>query len=156
MKFIFVLLSIVAYTSATPVTQCDDENPIQNLTKMIQIEGCDTLPCLLKKDTFLKVSFKFTPVKSVKGLKNHVTANILGSKLPFVGVDGGDACSSIYNESGTKLNNCNLEAGKNYFYKNSFEIFKIYPTLKTVVHWSLVSPDGHDVTCFEVLVKIVP
>ncbi|KAJ8968431.1 hypothetical protein NQ317_011898 [Molorchus minor] len=67
--------------------------------------------------------------RAVTKLVNTVNANILGVPFPFVGVDGEDACKDIYNEEGTTNVGCNLKAGKEYVYKSSIEVLKIYPRL---------------------------
>ncbi|CAG9863904.1 unnamed protein product [Phyllotreta striolata] len=151
---IIVVLSFVACAAAINVKQCDSDNPIDDLNNRIQIDNCNKRGCRVKKDSFLKVSMKFTPAENIKGLKNHVTADILGAKLPFVGVDGEDACSHVFDKDGKKLPNCDLKAGQDYFYNDSFEILKIYPSIQTTVHWALVSPDNKNVLCFEVPVTI--
>lgn len=56
-----------------------------------------------------------------------VNANVLGVPLPFVGVDGTDACSKIYEEDGTTKAGCNFEKGKTYVFKDNIDVLQIYP-----------------------------
>ena len=110
-----------------------------------------------------------------------VHATILGLPLPFIGVDGGNACDNIYTLENKKVG-CPLKAGTMYIYKNEFPIQSFYPTVRPnsrlwlflfsirfndstvsfknsqqvtlVVYWALVE-NGTPVTCFEIPSKIV-
>jgi Niemann-Pick C2 protein len=89
----------------------------------------------------------------VKTLTTNVEANINGIQIPWIGVDGGSACNSIFDENDEKVS-CPLKAGQRYTYKNRFDVLAVYPTIQTIVHWSLKAGKT-DVTCFEVPVRIV-
>lgn len=84
--------------------------------------------CLIKNNgNFLRTE---GPVES---LQNSVKARIAGLDLPFVGVDGVDACNNIYEQDGTTKAKCPLAAGKEYIYKNTIDVLQIYPSVSLVV-----------------------
>lgn len=93
----------------------------------------------------------------MKGVKNHVTAEVFGVPLPFVGVDGNSICDKIFLENGDKAS-CPLTAGTKYIYKDSFPVLEFYPNIDVKVHWDLKNEDetkNKPVVCFEVPAKIV-
>ncbi|GBP24342.1 NPC intracellular cholesterol transporter 2 [Eumeta japonica] len=150
---------------------------IEGLKDKVQLTPCKRLPCRLKKGTTQHISITFTPgpdlpygflgfspgpcglkgppaksKKDLEDLKTHVTADVFGVPLPFLGVDGNSVCDKILTEAGEKAA-CPLKAGTQYVYKDSFPILAIYPNLDVKVHWAL--QDGaKDVTCFEVPARI--
>ncbi|XP_056648777.1 NPC intracellular cholesterol transporter 2 homolog a-like isoform X2 [Diorhabda sublineata] len=127
-----------------------------DLEDRVNLQNCTKPPCVAKKDTFLKVEFKFTPDHDVKGAVNKVTAEILTAKLPFPGVDGQSACSHIYEaDKKTKVENCEMKAGKDYYYSDGFEVLRIYPRIQTVVQWALEGSDEKNLMCFVVPVSII-
>ncbi|XP_018560916.1 ecdysteroid-regulated 16 kDa protein [Anoplophora glabripennis] len=155
MKVFLVLLGLAAYCSATQVKQCKGiGRSIEDLNERVKIGACNKPPCRLRKDSVVGITLKFKPDHDIKSLVNTVNANILGIPFPFAGVDGVDACKNIYNEDGTTKVGCNIKAGQEYLYKSEIEVLKIYPRVKTVVHWGLTEPDGQDVICFEVPARI--
>lgn len=81
-------------------------------------------------------------------------ANVVGIPLPFIGVDGTNACDKLFLEDGETKAKCPLSAGQTYIYKNSFPVLEIYPKLTLVVHWALTSKNK-DVVCFELPAKIL-
>uniref|UniRef100_A0AAR5QCW3 MD-2-related lipid-recognition domain-containing protein n=1 Tax=Dendroctonus ponderosae TaxID=77166 RepID=A0AAR5QCW3_DENPD len=149
--FVFVTLTTVCY--ATKVLQCPGGN-IANLQNNVQIGECDSPPCKLKKNSHVPLTVKFVAEDEYKDLKLVVTADVAGVVLPFVGVDGSSPCEYIFEEDETtKVNNCRIEKGKTYVYKNPIEILQIYPRIKTIVHWSIIDASSANrkiVTCFEV------
>ncbi|XP_073950919.1 Niemann-Pick type C-2b [Choristoneura fumiferana] len=90
--------------------------------------------------------------KDIKELKNHVTADVFGVPLPFIGVDGGSVCDKLQTEAGEKAA-CPLTAGTTYVYKDSFPVLELYPSIEVKVHWALQDL-GKDITCFEVPARI--
>ncbi|CAH1163502.1 unnamed protein product [Phaedon cochleariae] len=155
MKVFLVVLSVIAVGLATEVQECPGfEKSIENLSSRIAIGGCRKPPCRLRKDTSVEVTMKFSPDHQIKQLKNTVSANILGIPFPFVGVDGESACDNIYKTDGATKVGCDLKAGEEYIYKSKIDVLKVYPRLKTVVHWALTDGKGTDVICFEVPARI--
>lgn len=118
----------------------------------MQLSPCKKTPCRLKKGTDQHISITFTPDKDVKTVKNHVSAEVFGVPLPFVGVDGATICDKIFTESGEKAE-CPLKAGTTYVYKDSFPVLSFYPKLEVKVHWALQA--DKDIVCFEVPARIV-
>lgn len=55
-----------------------------------------------------------------------MSAVLFNVPLPFVGVDGTDACENIYNTDGSKAG-CPLKKDVEYIYKNSFPVLAFYP-----------------------------
>lgn len=92
----------------------------------IMVSGCDKPTCLLKQGTTIVIQAKFTPDKVIKSLVNDVSALLFNVPLPFVGVDGTNACENIYNADGSKAG-CPLQPGVEYTYRNSFDVLPLYP-----------------------------
>lgn len=69
---------------------------------------------------------KLMPNRTIQKLTNEVSAILFNVPLPFVGVDGTDACENIYNTDGSKAG-CPLKKGVEYIYRNSFPILAFYP-----------------------------
>ncbi|KAJ8924210.1 hypothetical protein NQ315_007001 [Exocentrus adspersus] len=155
MRVLVLVLGLVVCCTATQVKQCSNiERSIDDLNQRVSIGSCEKPPCRLRKDSVVNVILKFKADHDIKSLVNTVNANILGIPFPFAGVDGEDACKDIYSEDGNTKVGCNIKAGEEYVYKNSIEVLKIYPRVKTVVHWALTEPNGKDVICFEVPARI--
>ncbi|XP_014228936.1 protein NPC2 homolog [Trichogramma pretiosum] len=144
---------LVALASATRVNECKSGKAIEDTTK-VQITNCETPPCKLKKRTKVQIVQRFTPNRDVQSVKTAVYATILGVPLPFVGVDGTDACGKVFNAADGSPAPCPLKKGVEYLYKNEFPILPIYPTVQLVVHWALEEPDKKVVACFEVPSRI--
>ncbi|XP_011309457.1 ecdysteroid-regulated 16 kDa protein [Fopius arisanus] len=145
------VLCLIALGDSTDVKQC--ANGGGNTIKSTVITECDEPPCELKRGTRVEIEQKFVPDRDVKSLKTSVHATILGLPLPFVGVDGSDACNHVYDAQGN-VAGCPLKAGTEYHYKNGFPVRKIYPKVSLDVYWALVE-DGNPITCFEVPSKII-
>lgn len=101
------------------------ETPFEDATQ-ISISGCDQPVCTLKQGTTTVIEIKLVPNKDIQTLTNSVQALLFNVPLPFVGVDGTDACDNIYNADGSKAS-CPLQQGVEYKYKNSFDILSFYP-----------------------------
>ncbi|XP_058801888.1 ecdysteroid-regulated 16 kDa protein-like [Phymastichus coffea] len=151
---LFAVAAVLAVqASATRVNECKSGKPLPDTTRVV-VTNCDAPPCKLKKRTKVGIIQKFTPNRDIPKLTTNVFANILGMSLPFIGVDGTDACSKIFNADNVPTS-CPLKQGVEYIYKNEFPILQIYPTVDLVVHWALKEGD-QDVTCFEVPARIQP
>ncbi|XP_015585215.1 NPC intracellular cholesterol transporter 2 homolog a [Cephus cinctus] len=146
-----VLATLLVLAAATQVNHCGNgklyEDPNQ-----VQITGCNSPPCKLKKRTKIGIEQKFVPNRDVQTLTTSVHATILGIPLPFVGVDGANACQNIFNADGSK-SSCPLKKGTPYIYKNEFPILELYPKVSLVVYYALTEKNDI-VTCFEVPSKI--
>lgn len=92
----------------------------------ISVSNCDKPTCELKQGTTITIQIKFTPDKSIQSLVNDVSALLFNVPLPFVGVDGTNACENIYNADGSKTG-CPLQPDVEYTYRNSFNVLPIYP-----------------------------
>ncbi|OAD54443.1 Protein NPC2 like protein [Eufriesea mexicana] len=146
---VFVALLVVA--SATEVSHCGTGEKFED-PNQVKITGCDSPPCKLKRRTKAAVEQKFVPSEDVETLVNAVHAAILGVPLPFLGVDGTNACENIYNADGSPAG-CSLKKGVEYTYKREFPVLQIYPTVSMVIHYSLMQGNS-TVACFEVPAKI--
>jgi Niemann-Pick C2 protein len=80
----------------------------------------------LKQGTTVTIQIKLVPSRTVNSLVNDVSALLFNVPLPFVGVDGTNACDNIYKPDGSKAG-CPLQQGVEYIYKNSFDVLPIYP-----------------------------
>ncbi|XP_046627236.1 NPC intracellular cholesterol transporter 2-like [Neodiprion virginianus] len=152
---IFVLIFVACFTAdfaaATEVLDCAT-GELDKSGRAVSISKCVQPPCLLKRKTTIDVEQHFVPNRDVRSLTTSVNANVLGIPLPFVGVDGSNACNLIYNTDGSKAS-CPLAKGKEYVYKNSFPVLQIYPKLVLKVHWALT--EGQEtIACFEVPAQI--
>ncbi|KAJ8714054.1 hypothetical protein PYW08_007674 [Mythimna loreyi] len=143
---------LAASALATNVQQCPGQE-FENLSDNVQLSPCKKPPCKLKKGTSQSITINFTPETDLADVKNHVTADLFGVELPFVGVDGSSICEKVYMENGDKAA-CPLKAGTKYTYKDSFPILSFYPTVTLRVHWGLHDLNKKDLLCFEVPARI--
>ncbi|XP_012285469.1 protein NPC2 homolog [Orussus abietinus] len=146
-----VFAAFLALAAATQVNQCGTGRRYDD-TDAVQISGCSAPPCILRRKTSVLVEQKFVPDHDVQNLRTSVHATILGLPLPFVGVDGTDACGNVFNLDGTPAG-CPLKKGTEYHYKREFPVLEIYPKVSPVVYWALTENDN-PITCFEVPAKI--
>lgn len=144
--------AVFAVAAATDVQQCAGRN-LPDLSDNVQLVPCKKVPCRLKKGTDQHITINFTPDKDVDEVKNHVSANVFGAELPFIGVDGKSVCDQITTEDGSATG-CPLKAGTKYRYKDSFHVETFYPSIGVKVHWSLRDANQEDITCFEVMARI--
>ncbi|KPI92279.1 PREDICTED: ecdysteroid-regulated 16 kDa protein-like [Papilio xuthus] len=147
-----VVFVALAFATATEVQQCVD-GPEHVIESVVEIRPCKKLPCKLKKGTEQFITIEFTPDTDFDEIKNRVSANVFGVKVPFIGVDGNSICSKIFTASDEKAD-CPLKAGTKYVYKDSFPILGIYPTIPVQVHWALEASEKKFI-CFEVPARIV-
>ncbi|KAF5300928.1 hypothetical protein FQR65_LT09091 [Abscondita terminalis] len=138
----------------TPVAKCPEGRSPEEYKQTITVGNCKKSPCRLRKGRTVNVEFKFTPLEGSKTVVNKVSALIVGLPFPFIGVDNTDACGNLFESDGTTQASCPLEAGKEYVYKNHFDILQIYPLLKLEVNWALIGSNGQPVMCFRVPAKI--
>ncbi|XP_011170763.1 ecdysteroid-regulated 16 kDa protein [Solenopsis invicta] len=148
---ILVFAALVVLASTTVVNQCGSETPFEDATQ-ISVSGCDVPECQLKQGTKATIEIKLLPNREIKSVTNAVSALLFNVPLPFVGVDGTDACENIYNVDGSK-NGCPLKPGTEYIYRNSFPILSLYPRVSLVVHYAL-REGNNELICFEVPSKI--
>ncbi|XP_013185012.1 ecdysteroid-regulated 16 kDa protein [Amyelois transitella] len=153
-EVVLLISAIVACASAATdiVQQCPGRS-IEALNDNVKLSPCKRAPCKLKKGTNQHISVQFMPEHDITEVKNHVTAEVFGVPLPFVGVDGATICDKIFKEDGS-VAGCPLKAGTKYTYKDSFPVLSFYPTLQAKVHWALMQGQKEFV-CFEIPVNIV-
>ncbi|KAJ2953336.1 hypothetical protein O0L34_g926 [Tuta absoluta] len=149
---IIVLAALCSFAAATNVDQCPGKS-FADLSDHVELTPCKAIPCKLKKGTNQHISITFTPEKDVTEVKNHVTADVFGVPLPFIGVDGNSICSKLTTKDGEKAS-CPLKAGTEYVYKDSFPVLSFYPSITVKVHWALAENDKKDIICFEVPARI--
>ncbi|KYM84866.1 Ecdysteroid-regulated 16 kDa protein [Atta colombica] len=150
-KTILVFAALIVLASATLVNQCDSDLQFED-TEQIKISNCDKPECLLKQGSTVNIEMKLVPNRDIQSLTNNVQGIINILPIPFIGVDGTNACDNIYNTDGNKIG-CPLKKGEQYIYKNSFPILSIYPRISVTVHYAL--KEGNDrIMCFEVPAKI--
>ncbi|XP_014467221.1 PREDICTED: protein NPC2 homolog [Dinoponera quadriceps] len=148
--FVFAALAVLA--SATEVQPCENGAPLVTDGVQITVSGCDKPTCLLRQGTTINIQAKFTPERAIQSLVNDVSALLFNVPLPFVGVDGTNACENIYNAEGSKTG-CPMQPGVEYTYKNSFDVLPIYPRVALTVRYAL--REGNDrIICFELPSKI--
>ncbi|KAG6450024.1 ecdysteroid-regulated 16 kDa protein-like [Manduca sexta] len=145
-------LVLVASTTATDVLQCKGRSD-SGLSESVTLTPCKRAPCRLKKGTNQHIKIDFTPDEPIAEVKNHVTAEVFNTELPFVGVDGNSICGKLFTPDGEAAS-CPLKAGTKYVYKDSFPILSLYPNIAVRVRWSLKAKNK-DIVCFEVPAKIV-
>ncbi|XP_063992018.1 ecdysteroid-regulated 16 kDa protein-like [Diachasmimorpha longicaudata] len=145
------VLCFVTFGESTDVLKCKNGGSFDTI-KSIVITKCEQPPCLLKRGTRVELVQQFVPEKNVEKLTTSVHATLLGVPLPFVGVDGTDACPNIFDADGKP--GCPLKAGTQYYYKNGFPVLNFYPTVDLVVAWALLE-NNVPLTCFEIPAKII-
>ncbi|XP_035720659.1 NPC intracellular cholesterol transporter 2 homolog a-like [Vespa mandarinia] len=147
--FVFAAL-VVVLVSATQVNQCNDI-PYEDANQ-VKISGCDSPPCNLKRKTRVSIEQSFVAENDANELLTSVHATLLGIDLPFIGVDGTNACDNIYDVDNNKVG-CPVKKGTKYIYKTDFPILEIYPKVNLIVYYAL--RNGNDIiTCFKVPAKI--
>ncbi|CAL1687424.1 unnamed protein product [Lasius platythorax] len=150
-KTVLVFAALVVFAGATIVNHCDSEIPFEDSTQ-ISVSDCDRPTCILKQGSTVSIQIKLVPNRNIESLINDVGAILFNVPLPFIGVDGTNACDNIYNTDGSKAG-CPLKEGAEYIYKNSFPVLAFYPRVALIVRYSL--REGNDkVICFEVPAKI--
>ncbi|XP_018313933.1 protein NPC2 homolog isoform X2 [Mycetomoellerius zeteki] len=148
---ILVFAAIIVFASATVVNRCEPGNPFEDANQ-INISDCDKPVCSLKQGSTVTIEMKLVPNREIHSLITNVNGIISGVPLPFIGVDGANACDNIYNADGSKAG-CPLKKDEQYVYRNSFPILSIYPRIPVTVHYAL--KEGNDrVICFEIPSKI--
>ncbi|XP_012526691.1 NPC intracellular cholesterol transporter 2 homolog a [Monomorium pharaonis] len=147
-----VFAALVVFAGATVVYKCGSETPFEDPTQ-ISISGCDKPECPLKQGTTINVDIKLVPNREIKSLTNAVNAILFGVPLPFVGVDGTNACDNIYNPDGSKAG-CPLKPNVEYLYKINFPVLSIYPRVALIVHYAL-KEGNEEIMCFEAPSKII-
>ncbi|KAJ8723891.1 hypothetical protein PYW07_007871 [Mythimna separata] len=149
--FVAVLLTVFATIfcsgNVTPAQQCPGES-FEGLQDRIQVTPCGKSRCNLVKNTNVTVNMKFTVVDKTDTMTNEVYAYIGGAPVPFLGVDGTDACQHVKRAASDEYVACPLAPG-DYEYTNVFPVLPVYPTLSTKVHWSLKA-GKKSLICFEV------
>ncbi|RZF42476.1 hypothetical protein LSTR_LSTR004395 [Laodelphax striatellus] len=152
--FLAALLQLhVTYVNGiTNVKSCPKEKTVAEGS--VNVSTCEKLPCKLKHGTEVTIEMRFTPEENVTSVSNNIFAYVASIPLPWIGQDGLRVCDKIYNEDGATLANCPLTAGKEYLYKNSFDILRIYPTIPVKVHWALLDQKRKALTCFEMDARI--
>ncbi|XP_011696820.1 PREDICTED: protein NPC2 homolog [Wasmannia auropunctata] len=146
-----VFAALVVFAGATEVYQCDSDTPFADPSQ-VSVSGCDKPECLLKQGTTVVIEVRLVPNREIQGLSNDVKALISGVPLPFIGVDGTNACDNIYNADGSKAG-CPLKQGGEYLYRNSFPVLSIYPRISVLVRYAL--REGNDrIICFDIPSKI--
>lgn len=119
----------------------------------VSLTSCSKGKCVLKRNTNVDISMKFTPDRDFKDLNSDINGIILDVPLPFPGYYGTSACPYIFDAEGKEKVGCPLKGGETYTYKNSFKILPVYPTVSLVVHWGLGDKNG-DAVCFEIPARI--
>ncbi|OXU21348.1 hypothetical protein TSAR_014637 [Trichomalopsis sarcophagae] len=151
--FLIAIVGLIALTAATRVNECGSGKALPDTTQ-VQITNCDAPPCRLKRRTKVAIEQKFIPSQDVQSLKTSVHATILGIPLPFIGVDGTDACGKIFNAADNTPATCPLKQGTEYIYRNEFPVLPVYPTVALTVYWAL-KENEKPIACFEVPSRII-
>ncbi|KAL6256461.1 ecdysteroid-regulated 16 kDa protein [Pogonomyrmex barbatus] len=148
---LLVFAALLVFASATLVNQCETGEPFED-SSQISVSGCDEPECPLKQGTTATIEVKLLPSRTIQSLTNDVKGVLFNVPLPFVGVDGTNACDNIYNPDGSK-GGCPLKKGVQYIYRNSFPILTIYPRVAVVVRYAL-REENNQVICFEIPSRI--
>ncbi|KAJ8714055.1 hypothetical protein PYW08_007675 [Mythimna loreyi] len=146
-----VYATVFCSGNVTPAQQCPGD-PFENLQDKIHVTPCGKNRCNLVKNTNVTVVMEFTVVEPIESMTNEVFAYIGGAALPFIGVDGTDACQHVRRAASDEYVACPLAPG-DYEYTNVFPVLSVYPTLSTKVHWSLKA-GKKSLICFEVAAAI--
>lgn len=113
------------------------EVPFEDSTQ-ISVSNCERPTCELKQGTTATILIKLVPNRTIQSLINEVGAILFNIPLPFVGVDGTNACDNIYKPDGVTKVGCPLEKGQEYLYKNSFPILALYPRVSLQIFFYIV------------------
>jgi len=139
-----VFAVLIACAIATPV-KFKDCGSKTGAIKTVDISGCDTFPCKLKRGTTADVQVDFTSNIDTKTLKAVVHGRVAGIPLPF----------PIPNSDGCKSNcKCPVTKGSQNLYKNSIDVSTHYPKVQVMVKWELRDDNNNDVFCFVIPAEI--
>ena len=119
----------------------------------LEISGCTSYPCALKKGTSPTIKATLNMRRRVKNLKLRIAAKINGREVPF-SVDDSNHCAETVEGMKSKKR-CILRKGKSYDYAFSLPVLKEYPSLLVVVKYEIVDARGRTVACFSFPAKIV-
>ncbi|KOC59746.1 Epididymal secretory protein E1 [Habropoda laboriosa] len=114
----------------------------------VEILGCKTLPCNLKRGTIVEGSIVFTASASTKTLRPDVDVQLgnMHVKYPF---PEQNACKGLVSGS------CPLEKGEVSTYFMRMPIERAYPKIGLTIQFALVDEHNNYQMCFKIPAKVV-
>ncbi|XP_065074231.1 NPC intracellular cholesterol transporter 2-like [Ochlerotatus camptorhynchus] len=147
-KCLLVVVAVLplVFADVVPVKECK----AGSLPVAVDIQGCQKLPCELKRGEDAVAFVDFSTGEEVARLRPDVYATALGVTVPFImPPDRQDACEWL---QGSR---CPLSAGEDVRYELRLPVEKAYPALAVDVELRLVDQDDQIVSCFSVQAKVV-
>ncbi|GAB1609742.1 NPC intracellular cholesterol transporter 2-like [Argonauta hians] len=140
---LFIIVSVQSIVQAVKFVDCGSK-----LAKLdsLEITGCTTLPCKIRRGESMQLNVTFTPNTVVHSAKTYIHGIIRHISLPFP-ISNNNACVN----SGLT---CPLAAATPAHYHFSLDVSKDYPSLSVIIKWEL-RQDQTDIICFEISAVLV-
>ncbi|XP_042857776.1 mite group 2 allergen Lep d 2-like [Penaeus japonicus] len=146
MRAFLIALSVVSAASATFFQDCGSKAS----DIVFNLEGCDEIPCLLKRGETYAVNFQFTASEASSSLTIGATASIAGINVPWPGLDT-DGCAWLEGSDTP----CPYAGGARVDWTMQAEVLSAYPTISSVATFKLIDDQGVFQTCAAVPFTIV-
>ncbi|XP_069973370.1 NPC intracellular cholesterol transporter 2 [Penaeus vannamei] len=146
MRVSLAILSIVSVASATVFQDCGSVAS----DVVLNLEDCDTLPCLLERGRSYAVNFIFTASQPSTSLTIGASASIAGVNVPWPGIDT-DGCAWL---EGTSTP-CPYAGGARVDWTMQAQVLSVYPAISSVATFKLIDDQGVSQTCAAVPFTIV-
>ncbi|CAK9822460.1 NPC intracellular cholesterol transporter 2 [Anthophora retusa] len=116
--------------------------------KSVEILGCKSLPCNLKRGTQVEASIVFAAPHNTKTLRPDVDVELgnMHVKYPFPEQNG---CKGLVSGS------CPLQKGEVATYYMKMPIEKAYPRIDLTIQFALVDEQNNFQMCFRIPAKVV-
>ena len=148
LTILMTLIVVISLVESMEVNRC--RKKASGRIEKLEITGCDSYPCKLKKNSKPTINIKFKLRRRVNGLRLKIAGKLNGREIPF-SVDDSHHCQNTIVNMPSK---CILRKGSSYDYTFSLPILKEYPSLMVVVKYELVDKRGRPVLCFSFPAKI--
>ncbi|CAG0897677.1 unnamed protein product [Darwinula stevensoni] len=147
MKFLIVLFALFASAFATTVQDCQGgQTPIGRLIR-VDIEGCQTPPCILPQGSIVNFEIEFETGEAGEDLEPEIVAILAGIEIPYDGVPK-EACEDLIQ------GDCPYAKNEVLIYSQEFEILPIFPPVEVTVRWALKDEMNRWHMCFEVDIEV--
>ncbi|XKL64554.1 hypothetical protein PGB90_004640 [Kerria lacca] len=157
--YILAVVSVcnVIVADIVEVRECQPIDGVQvPKPAIVDIEDCQTPPCILKRGKNTDVSFTVSPENDIQQSSLVVIGKTMGMAKGYPGLDGSNACNIVYQMPEKTKINCPLQKDKEVMFKFSMPIKKVFPQVSLVMHSGIKDKATKKViTCFEVDMKIV-
>ena len=121
--------------------------------KKLEIPGCDTYPCVLKRGSNSSINVQFNSKTRINELKLKITGMLNNKEVPFMTIDGDHCQNTIQELIKEKSDKCLIKRNQLYSYSYALPVKAEYPTVSVVVKFNLMF-GTKSVFCFTFPAKI--